>query len=239
MNRQKLLQQTIGLLLATLFLAECGPPQATLTPDRVATSVAEAKAIAATLTAEFPTAVPTPTHTPGTTHTPPSTSPPIDTATPAPEPTPTSVPTDVEEIVLLQAAQQVCHLPGETNVPEIYTTDAVYSFVCAPAAGHSTSAGMERFSSQVEAQAAFNSMREDNPVKDFHGFPVSVWNEQHPSFPDGRSEYRIWVWLADRWLINVRAFDDTYHINAPDPEIVSEAIYQAATEYDLFSIPDE
>lgn len=52
----RLLLQAIGLTLVALFLVGCGAPQATPASDRVATGVAEAKAIAATLTADAPAA---------------------------------------------------------------------------------------------------------------------------------------------------------------------------------------
>lgn len=138
--------------------------------------------------------------------------------------------------MLHQSAQLVCPLsgPGEPHVPEIYVHGAVYGFVCIPAAGHDTSVRIEQFADQIEAQAAFNSTREDNPIQDSHGFPLCVWQEQHPSFPDGRKEYRIWVWQADRWLIHVRAFDDTHFLIAPDPQKVSEAIYQVAIDLAFF-----
>lgn len=46
-------------MLVTLLLSGCRAAQATPTPDRVATGVAEAKAVAATLTAEAPMTTPT------------------------------------------------------------------------------------------------------------------------------------------------------------------------------------
>jgi len=66
----------IGVTLVMLPLVGCGAPAAMSTPDRVATGVAEAKAVAATLTAEAPTSTPTA----------------IATDTPMPTETPTPVP---------------------------------------------------------------------------------------------------------------------------------------------------
>ena len=154
-------------------------------------------------------------------------------------PTPTSQ--DTAEAVMQQSAKLVCPLsgPGEPHVPEVAVHDAVYRFNCIAATGHDTSVRLEAFAGLVEAQAAFDSTREDNPVQDFHGFPLSAWQEQYPSFPDGREEVRIWVWQADRWLVSVRAFDDTHFVMAPDPQTVSEAIYQVATEHHLFTARDE
>lgn len=90
MNRNKLLQHMIGLILILLFLAGGCVPAATPTPDRVAAGVAEAKAIAATLTAEAPTPIPTATatDTPVPTATPTA----IVTDTPVPTARPTSTP---------------------------------------------------------------------------------------------------------------------------------------------------
>jgi hypothetical protein len=193
------------------------------TPEPMDTSIPEL-----TVT---PTLAPTNTFPPEPTH----------TLTVTPELTTTPISRDVAEIVLQQSAQFVCPLsgPGEPHVPEVYVHGAVCGFVCIPATGHDTSVRIEQFAGQIEAQAAFNSTRGDNPIQDFHGFPLCVWQEQHPSFPDGRKEYRIWVWQADRWLIHVRAFDDTHFLIAPDPQKVSEAIYQAAIEHALFPVRDE
>ena len=83
MNHRCVAQQMIGLTLVILLLVGGCVPATTLTPDRVATGVAEAKAIAATLTVEAPTATPTATAT--------DTPTPIATAVPS---TRASVPTD-------------------------------------------------------------------------------------------------------------------------------------------------
>jgi hypothetical protein len=195
----------------------------TLKPEPTDTPIPEA-----TVT---PTLAPTNTVTPRPTNT--LTATPVVTATP--------IPKDAAETVLRQSAQLVCPLsgPGEPHVPKVAAHDAAYSFVCIAAAGHETSVRIERFANPVEAQAAFNSARKDNPIQNFHGFSLAVWQDQYPSFPDGRNEYRIWAWQADRWLIYVRAFDDTHFLIAPDPQEVSETIYQVAIEHALFPIRDE
>ena len=91
MNHRVFLQQMIGLTLVTVLLVGCGTAQVTPTPDRVDTSVTEAKAFTATLTAEAPTAtlVP-PTATRTATPVPPTATP---TPTNTPSPTPTFTPT--------------------------------------------------------------------------------------------------------------------------------------------------
>ncbi len=81
MTRQMLLRMMIGVTLSVLLLLACDMLQSESTPDRVATDVAEAKAIAATLTAEAPTAVPTRL--------------PMEIPRPMSTPTPTPLPTSV------------------------------------------------------------------------------------------------------------------------------------------------
>ena len=72
MTGNNLLRQMIGLAIVAPFLVGCGVRQATPTPNRVATGVAEAKAIAGTLTTEAlmvmstPAPMPTPIPSPGT-----------------------------------------------------------------------------------------------------------------------------------------------------------------------------
>ena len=153
----------------------------------------------------------------------------------------TPTPSDPVEMVLQQSAARACPSsgPGEPHVPEVAVYDGAYRFVCIAATGHETSVRVTQFTNQLGARAAFDSTRAGNSIQDFHGFPLSAWQEQYPSFPDGREEYRVWLWQADRWLISVRAFDDTHFIFAPDPQTVSEVIYLVATEHALISTPDE
>lgn len=78
MRRIILLQLIITLLLTKLLISGCSGVQSTPTQDNVATSIAESKAIAATLTAEIPPATKTT----------------LPTTTPSPAPsTPTPIPT--------------------------------------------------------------------------------------------------------------------------------------------------
>ena len=139
---------------------------------------------------------------------------------------------DVAIVVLRATAELICpHLdaPGEL---EFATTG--YGFHCATAAGHGTNVRLEEFGSEAEAQAAFNAGREENSVEEFHGFPLSVRGEDNPSLPGGREEYRIWHWTAGRWVVEIRAFDDTPYLVAPNPEGVSEVLYQMGIEHGLF-----
>jgi hypothetical protein len=148
----------------------------------------------------------------------------------------TPTPGEVAEAVLEKVADIVC--PDIPNV-RVFATDTGYGFWCAPAAGHSTTATLQWFSNPGDAQAAFETRREGRPVGEFHEFPLLAWDEDHPSFPGGRKEYRVWLWQAQNWLIEVRAFDDTHYTIAPDPGRVSEAIYQVGAEYDLFTVQED
>jgi hypothetical protein len=154
----------------------------------------------------------------------------------------TPVPREVAETVLQKVAVLVCPDYPDPDNPDFYrdfsATDTTYSFQCRPATGHSTTATLRWFSNQSEALAAFEARREGNTVAEFYGLPLSAWDEDYPSFPGGRKEYRVWLWQTQQWLIEVRAFDDTHYIIAPDPETVSEAIYQVGLDHRLFTIGD-
>ena len=139
---------------------------------------------------------------------------------------------DVAMVVLRAAAELTCpHLDGPGEL-EFDTTG--YGFHCATAAGHGTSVALVEYGSEAEARAAFDTGREGDSVKEFHGFPLSVRSEDNPSLPGEREEYRIWHWTADRWLVEIRAFDDTPYLIAPNPEEISEALYQLGIEHGLF-----
>jgi hypothetical protein len=141
---------------------------------------------------------------------------------------------DKEEMVLQHTVEFICPSSDEPMVSQSFSMGVVYSVFCAPSPGHATVVRMERFRTQDEAMADFNNVRGGHPVQDFHGYPLSVWYEDHPSLPDRNDEYFIWLWQPDQWLIKVSAFNDTDYLVAPDPSIVSEAIYRFATELNLF-----
>jgi hypothetical protein len=219
----------ISLIALTIIIVTNCSGQLTLEIDATTTPTAENIALFAVEPEPtvVPTLAPSGTFTPDPTGT--LSVSPVITATPPVK--------DVATIVLEQTAELVCPAsgPGEPSVPDVSLQDARYGFNCVPAAGHSTGVWIEQFADQHEAQAAFDSTRGDHPVQDFHNFPLSAWQEQHPSFPDGRNEYTVWVWQAGRWLIYVSAFDDTHFEIAPDPQTVSETIYRLAIDHDLFS----
>ena len=128
MSHRNLVQQMIGLTLVTLLLVSGCVPAITPTPDRVATGVAEAKAIAATLTAEAAGTTATPTTTPtamaaDTLELPTTTPTPVPptatltpvppTATPVPQlPTPTQTPTPAPAAGSVEGTLPLhCNLP--------------------------------------------------------------------------------------------------------------------------------
>lgn len=152
-------------------------------------------------------------------------------------PTPTPTPGEIAEKVLQKVADSIC--PGIPQCCQFFAEETVYGLQCSPAAGHYTVATLHWFSNKSDAQAAFEARREGRTVTEFHSFPLLIWDEDHPSFPGGQKEYRIWFWQAQQWLIHVQAFDDTHFIIAPDPGRVSESIYQAGTEYGLFQVKEE
>ena len=106
MNRRDFLQRVIGLTLVTLILVGGCVPAATAPPDQAATRVAEASAIAATLTAEAARTTATPTTTP--------TAMAADTLE-LPTTTPTPVPPTATFIPVAPTATPVPQLPTPTQ----------------------------------------------------------------------------------------------------------------------------
>ncbi|HOT92609.1 MAG TPA: hypothetical protein PLJ78_11500 [Anaerolineae bacterium] len=153
-------------------------------------------------------------------------------ATPA-----TPIPSDVAKSVLEKVAEEICY--GHPQTSSFFYDETTYGLLCSPAGGHHTLITLEWFSNESDAQAAFDVQKKGRIVMEFHGASLLVWGEDHPSFPGGREEYRIWLWQMRQWLIGVRAFDDTHFISAPDPGKVSEAIYQVGLEYGLFTTNDQ
>ncbi len=171
----------------------------------------------------------------------PATQTPIPTLNSTSTPTPSTSLLEVPKIVLREVSYLVCpDYPGDPDNPDFYrhfsATDTVYSFRCSPAQGHSTDAILQWFNNKDEARAAFVDQRGE-PDQEFHGFPLSVWEKDY--FPGGRKEYRIWLWQAQQWLIEVSAFDETFYPIAPAPEEFSEAIYQVGLEHELFTVSDQ
>ena len=165
-------------------------------------------------------------------------SPPTSSSSPVPlpaiTPTVTTVLTDTEVLVLQEAirATQCSAIP---NPGHVSVEGSTYRFDCMVAAGHNVEVRIQRFLSQAEAQIAFDSVRQGKPIQEFHGYPAYEW--QYDERPDDSMlpmRHRSHGWQADRWLIVVKAFDDTHFAIAPAPLAVSEAVYQAARAYSLF-----
>ena len=140
--------------------------------------------------------------------------------------------------------ERICPYPGEPDRIDPYeryftSDDPVFRFVCYQATSHSITVTIRRFADPAEAQAEFEAARPPGPVMEFRGFPASDWQEQHPSFPDGRYEYRVRLLQAGPWLIWVRSFDDTHFLVAPDPREASIAIVEVVREHGLAPTFDE
>lgn len=139
-----------------------------------------------------------------------------------------------EGMLLREVAARLCPFLDEPGVIDYYTTEGgTYSFVCYPATGHSITVTLQRHADGAGAEAAFQAAPGLGPVKELEGFPVSDWQEQHPSFPGGRAEYRVRLLQMGRWLIGIRSFDDTHFLIAPDPREASVGILQVLRESDL------
>jgi hypothetical protein len=147
--------------------------------------------------------------------------------------------TDTEMAILQHAGEELNCSPHVSIFPEpgvsIEDTVHIYHYGCTAAAGHGTSVEIKRYASRADAQTAFETKREGRPSQPFHGYPACEWlfdeNADNPQFP---MRHRFHVWLADRWLVVVEAFDDTHFAIAPEPAEVSEAVYRAAKASGLF-----
>jgi hypothetical protein len=147
------------------------------------------------------------------------------------------------EAVLKQVSESVCPLPKDPGQADpfmrsYHSAAAEASFSCAPAAGHSVDATLRLFASADGARGEFEAERKEHGAVDFHGYPMVDYEEDSSDLPGGRNEYRIRFWQAGVWLIEVRAFDDTAYLMAPDPADVSEAIYQAGVKAGMFAKGD-
>jgi hypothetical protein len=154
-----------------------------------------------------------------------------------------ATPIETAATMLQEIAEPVCPIPVGLDDKSLYhqfsSSDGASQFECLAAAGHTTVTTLSWFDTPDEADAAFAARREGHMVTEFHGFPLLMWEEDDPSFPGERKEHRIWLWQANQWLIEIRAFDDTHFIIAPDPGTVAEAIYQAGIERGLFTIGEQ
>ena len=155
--------------------------------------------------------------------------------TPASSGTSAATATEKEMLVLEQAAQLLCPSPQPNpfSSPQLVAEGNLYRLSCIFAAGHATNVSIERFSSPAEAQTAFRAAMLDHVSQDYHGYPASAWDQPSASAPDGKE--RIWIWQADRWLIQIRSFDDTAYTTALDPGQAAEVLRGIAIERGLLS----
>lgn len=133
-------------------------------------------------------------------------------------------------------AKRICPYPDKPDKIDPYQRyfiieDRTYSFICYPSMDHSITVTIRRFADPARAEAGFRSAPELGPAKELHSFPVSDWQEQHPSFPGGRYEYRVRLLQVGQWLIWIRSFDDTHFLIAPDPRLASITILQVIRDH--------
>ena len=169
--------------------------------------------------------------------------PPVATTTPTVEPASTiasPVLADTEMVVLQQATGELHCSPhvGIFGQPGISIEGDIHTYYrgCTLAAGHGTAIRIQRYPLATDAKAAFKAKCDDQSLQSFHGFQACEWQfDERPENPQMPLRHRYQVWVADRWLVIVEAFDDTHFAIAPDPEEVSEAVYRAAQAAGLFS----
>jgi hypothetical protein len=136
--------------------------------------------------------------------------------------------TDLEEIVLQQAAQALgCSSPVTVNGTR-------YQVTCVVFPGHINDARIERYADAAAAFAAFQQASSSGTLTQFHGFAAYARKYVQNPGPGLPMNHRYHGWQVERWLILSHAFDDTHFLFAYRPETVSEAIYQAAVEHGLF-----
>jgi hypothetical protein len=169
--------------------------------------------------------------------------PPAATTTPTAEPASSIASpmlTDTEMVILQQTTEElncaphvrVFGRPGVSIEGDVHT----YYRGCTAAAGHGTAIRIQRYPRATDAKAAFKAKCEDQSLQPFHGFQACEWQfDERPENPQMPLRHRYQAWVADRWLVIVEAFDDTHFVIAPEPEEVSEAVYQAAQAAGLFS----
>jgi hypothetical protein len=141
-------------------------------------------------------------------------------------------------------AARICPYPDSEDKIDPYeryfsTGESAPSFTCYPTTGHSITVALRRFADPARAEAEFQAAPELGPVAELDGFPVSDWQEHHPSFPGERYEVRVRLLQAGPWLISIRSFDDTHFMIAPDPREVSLAILQVLREQGLAPASEE
>lgn len=140
-----------------------------------------------------------------------------------------TVPEGAELKVLKQAGEAV-HCPGQSTAE-----GARYRLTCAPAAGHSLNAIVERFACEADARAAFDVARAGRSLQCFQGRAAYAWQyDEQPGNVALPMRHRGHAWQAGRWLVTVQAFDDTPYAVVPAPEQVSRAIYEAAAAAGFF-----
>jgi hypothetical protein len=150
----------------------------------------------------------------------------------ASEPVTVTVPlTDTEVSVLHQAAYELGCVPGIGCSPDVVINGATYRSDWVFAAGHSAASQLRRFADAPQALAAFEEARGDLVLHSFHCYLAYEWSYEQEISPERRQGQ---VWLADRWIVTSRSFDDTSIPVAPSPVAVSEAIYHAARLSSLF-----
>lgn len=142
-----------------------------------------------------------------------------------------AAPPEGAELEVLQRAGEAVHCPGEA-----VANGARYRFTCVQATSHSLDAVIERFAGEAEARAAFDAARAGRALECFQGRAAYSWQyDEQPDIPAFPMRHRGHAWQAWRWLVTVQTFDDTHFEIAPEPEQVSQAIYEAAVAAGFFS----
>ena len=222
-----------AVLLARAVLDREGPAAGTVAPESSRmTAVTDSGTVIQSTT---PTQMGSPEDAPAITTARPARTPAAQ-ATPGQSLTPASQAT--EDRLLQQIAERICPYPSRADAIDPYeryfrTGERIHIFTCYPAAGHSITVTVRRFGDAAEAQAEFESAPAPGPASEPHGIPTSDWLEQHPSFPGGRFEYRVRLLRTGPFLIEIRSFDDTHFLIAPEPREVSDAVLQMVREHEL------
>jgi hypothetical protein len=161
---------------------------------------------------------------------------------PTAEPSGTPQSEAIEVVLLHRIAELVCPYPDRPE-EDYYDRDFItggpdYCFMCVQATGHRVTVVIQRYADAAAARAQFEAEGPPGPVDELHGRLTASWEEDHPSFPGGRPEYRVWLMQVSAWLVHISSFDDTHFIIAPDPGKVADQVLQAMMELGVLQPPE-
>ncbi len=134
-------------------------------------------------------------------------------------------PTDTEIVVFQQAAYDLGCFPS------VERSETTYSFRCLYADVLTIQGWIERFADEATAQATFFARQGSSmQLEPFYCYSAYIWVDDLGPLVQGNWQR----WVAERWIISVNNTDFITAPIAPTPEVISQAILQAALRNRLF-----